>query len=590
MNRPLSAARRHRVPWLACVLSVLCFLLAMLTACSSIPTGGPVSRSDVTADQQNQQAQDIVFNAVPPADNADQTQIISGFIAASVGGVVNNFQVARTYLTTDLGNTWKGNNRTVVYQGDPRISRDGSDTQYKVDVDVKGVVDSTGVMTAASTGAVESMSLSLSKVDGQWRISSPPNGVLLSQDYFNSLFVPRDIYFYDPTFSYLVPDLRWFAGQSSVAQGNSRATAMVRALLGGPAPYLKGAVASAFPDGTDLLRPTVPINNSQATVDLTAKSLLEASSAARAQMQAQLQETLQKGLNTVTSVQMRADTTSITPDSADPTTTGVAHQPTVAARQVGISKGELAWLEGGAVSSLTGFPSVAALHPAQPAQSYDKGVALAFLTAELRSLYTMVPGQEPVRKIDGVPLSAPSFSPGGWVWTAATDGSGRVFAAQPAGQGAVVTLTPDWLKGRTVSSLRVSRDGTRLLVVSSANGVTTLEFAGILKQDGSAGSTPRDLAPPMILYPAAQVSQAFWSGPESVVLLTPGTTAPALLEWSLAADPVVMPTLADTSWLSVGSSFNDVYTQSTSGALYLRVGNVWQQQPAQGITQLAFPG
>ena len=45
--------------------------------------------------------------------------------------------------------------------------------------------------------------------------------------------------------------------------------AIVRALLGGPAPYLRGAVTSAFPPGTTLARSAVPVRDGTATVELS---------------------------------------------------------------------------------------------------------------------------------------------------------------------------------------------------------------------------------------------------------------------------------------------------------------------------------
>ena len=49
---------------------------------------------------------------------------------------------------------------------------------------------------------------------------------------------------------------------------------MTSALLAGPAPYLRGAVASAFPSGIKLARESVPVVSGAAQVDLTAKELI----------------------------------------------------------------------------------------------------------------------------------------------------------------------------------------------------------------------------------------------------------------------------------------------------------------------------
>ena len=82
----------------------------------------------------------------------------------------------------------------------------------------------------------------LAQVDGEWRISKLPDGTAIPEETFKVIYGAYPIYFYDPTFTYAVPDVRWFIKKKTVKS-------MTSALLGGPAPYLKGAVVSAFPSG-----------------------------------------------------------------------------------------------------------------------------------------------------------------------------------------------------------------------------------------------------------------------------------------------------------------------------------------------------
>ena len=47
----------------------------------------------------------------------------------------------------------------------------------------------------------------LVKVNGQWRITNPlPQGRMLTQPDFASVYKPQDLYFFDPTGQVLVPD------------------------------------------------------------------------------------------------------------------------------------------------------------------------------------------------------------------------------------------------------------------------------------------------------------------------------------------------------------------------------------------------
>ena len=56
-----------------------------------------------------------------------------------------------------------------------------------------------------------------------------------------------------------------------------------------------------------------------------------------------------------------------------------------------------------------------------------------------------------------------------------------------------VTLTPGWLAGRTVKEFRISRDGTRALVISEQNGKSLVQITGIIR---NTDGTPRDLTAP----------------------------------------------------------------------------------------------
>ncbi|WP_394938915.1 LpqB family beta-propeller domain-containing protein [Psychromicrobium sp. YIM B11713] len=562
----------------------------LLSGCASIPTGGDVGKVQnspgSTSDDFN-----IGYTEQPPAPNASQQDIVRGFLDAATG-VGNNFQVAKKYLTDAAAVSWDSSERTVVYQGTPEISATGGNSAFSAKLQVQSIVDASGILTPAPPRSTESLKFGLTKVDGQWRINSLPDGIALATNIFTDLFRHQTLYFYDPGFRYLVPDVRWLAGK-----GGSAAVGVVNALLNGPAPYLKGAVASAFPDGMRLESPTVPIENSIATVDLSAKPLLDASSTARLQMQTQLLATLQGGLNTVTGVQMRAGSDQIALGSA-PQPADALRPAAVSSRLIGVANNDLAYLDGNAVGPIAGLASVAQLGPRSPAQTYQlfaEGGAVAFLDAAQNSLYTIAPGHTVVKPVTGQKLTPPSFSPRNWVWTAEGNGSGNVYAAHPGGQNTlqtpVVSLNVDWLKGRTVTSFRISRDGTRVLIASSSNGQTQLQLAGILRQDSTDNSAPRDLTPPTTIYwGSSAASLAYWAGENSIVLFSPGNGDVAPMDIELAKDSDQLPVLAAMQQLSVGNSPTDLYAVDAKGKLFKSSSSAWSESPTKGIQGLAFSG
>lgn len=199
----------------------------------------------------------------------------------------------------------------------------------------------------------------------------------------------------------------------------------------------------------------------------------------------------------------------------------------------------------------------------------------------------------------GVPLTPPSFSPSNWVWSAAADGSGRVFASNAAqNNGATVqtvTLTMEWLKGRTVSSLRVSRDGTRIMVVSSAAGQSQVHLTGILRQDNSLASPPRDLTVPIGMFlDTVTFTLGYWGDETKMIVMAPGTGDVVATKLSLSADPKPLPALTGMQRLSVGnvtSDVSDIYAQTSSGSVFVQSNTGWQERPdLKGISDLAFAG
>ena len=153
-------------------------------------------------------------------------------------------------------------------------------------------MDSTGVYSEQPGASNQTLAFAFEQEDGEWRISRAPDGIVLSQTTFDTVFRAQPLYFLDPSSRFLVPDVRWFplrgTFQNRVAQ----------ALLEGPASWLAGGVViSGFPEGTTLARSEgVVIDAGVATVTLS-EAASAATPAQKAQMRQQLAATL--GVSTV---------------------------------------------------------------------------------------------------------------------------------------------------------------------------------------------------------------------------------------------------------------------------------------------------
>lgn len=574
-NQP-GAARRA---WLLAVVAMAAVVLVVLSGCATIPTSGPVGKSDPLAPRNN--SVNVSFDQFGPVEGASPESIIRGFVDAGTG-INDDFQVAREYLTPALAQSWAPDKGTLVYKDSFSTTPGSEADSFNLKFDVVSMVDANGVLTPAKEGATESLVAKMVQVDGEWRISEIPDGVVLTDATFQTLFSPFSLYFYDPSYTFGVPDVRWLAGRSS-----RTATSIVKAMLNGPAPYLKGAVVSAFPNGIDLERDSVPINDGVAKIGLTAKPLLETSVKQRQQMHTQMLTTLQKSLNNVTNVRFLADEREIDMGSPGDVAGPMIIDNPVPPTQVALSKNELVTFDGTKISDIAGMVSVADLAPSVPAISYS-GRNFAFRAGVGNQIYSVRPGEQPELAIAGVALTPPSFAPNGWLWAATGDGTGTVVAINPDEDGQLgdpVVMTVPWLVGWQVSTLRISRDGTRALVISESNGVSRVSISGIFK----SGQTPKELIDPLSMTHAGSVTLGVWAGESSVAVMAPSKSDPVAIQiLDLSHGPVTMDELTGIEWISAGSGVRNVHAQTTR-EYYANVGNSWAVV-AKDLRQASFAG
>ncbi|MFE4197800.1 LpqB family beta-propeller domain-containing protein [Paenarthrobacter sp. NPDC056912] len=568
--------RPHRTRTFVAILAVLMFLLA---SCAQIPRSGPVGKSkDESAGNSNSP---VFFPAAPRAGASPETVIEDFFMAGS--GYEDDYPVARQYLTQAQSVTWKPDKRAIVFR-EAQVVKTAVENEYLYELDLAYSVDADGVATQFPPGTKETIPLSLEQVEGEWRISKVPDGTAIPEETFKVIYGAFPIYFYDPTFTYAVPDFRWFIKKKTVKS-------MTSALLAGPAPYLRGAVVSAFPSGMKLARESVPVVSGAAQVDLSAKELFDASAEDRQRMQNQLALTFRSQPDVI-NIQLRADQDLVRVEDNGSVLPPVLDK-SVPARQIAVSNGDLVRYENNRVSPLPDIQSVAGLGPHSPAESPVSQTA-AFLNGDKTTLYSVEPGQPARQLTTRSTLTGPSFSPHDWVWTAGPGASGaaEVVAFKPTGIAPgmavpTVTLTPPWLSGRTVKDFRVSREGTRALVISEANGKSSVQIAGIVR---NADGAPKDLTTPITLLSTASADQGVWVNGSTVAVMSSsatGTVVPELLTLASGEPQQLAPWDGLTS-LSAGNGSEQIYGQSVAG-IFQRVGNGWELQ-LKGPTEPAFPG
>ncbi|MGY1848422.1 LpqB family beta-propeller domain-containing protein [Blastococcus sp. SYSU DS1021] len=239
----------------ASVAVALLTALLTLVACSTVPTDSPT----VLITQAPARVPEAVgIEPIAPAPGASTEEIVRQFIDAAAS-TVRRHPVAREYLTPAARESWDDTSGISIIGSDYAVvtTDEGAVT---VTANLIGTVDPRGVFTVAERG-VFTRDFTLERVDGEWRISNPPDGLIMLEPDFRRLYDEVAAYFLDPTGSRVVPDPRY------LIRGESQPTVMVERLIAGPSPALAAGVLNPL-SGVELER-SVTVEGQTATVELT---------------------------------------------------------------------------------------------------------------------------------------------------------------------------------------------------------------------------------------------------------------------------------------------------------------------------------
>jgi len=516
------AERRPRYGRAAGAALVGAALLGVAAGCASIPTSGPVRPGDVL--QVDPENEGVPFIAEPPRRGAAPEEIVRGFLRAGAD-FRSDHAVAREYLTPAARQSWDPDRGTVVYTGiaEPQATAaPGSGQPVVVQVPEVARIDGEGSYRRSAEGSVVERAFGLDRVEGQWRIARLDDGLLLSALDVAETYRQVALYFLSPTRNVLVPDL------VLLPQLQGLSTQLVSRLLRGPTAALRGAVRTAFPQGTSLDVESVPVSDGLATVQLD-EVALRANEDARQQMSAQLVWTLKQLGPEVSRVR-------ITAGGEDLLTSGVPpEQPREAwatfdpdampddASLYAVRDGAVGQVLDGRFVPVAGAAGSGGAALRTPAVSLD-GDQIAAVSADGGVL---VHGQ----LADGVPLgvaarggelSRPSFDPSGNLWFA-DRATGGLFLL-PAGATTPVPVPVPRLPGGRLSGVAASRDGVRLALISgtgSAARLSVVAVAGLdrLGPDGGRSAEMRLVGLAAPLPGLRGVRDVAWADATTVVVL-----------------------------------------------------------------------
>ena len=542
---------------------------AVLAGCVALPTSGPVG-AGIEAVQDHEE---VVVLAQGPQPGAGPTDVVEGFLLAMSTEVIGDFDVTREYLAADERDEWDPGALTIVASG-TRVEQSG-DAQVTVALEVSAKIDEEGRYVEAPADARETLRYGLVQdARGEWRIADAPDGVVVMARRFTQQFRDVQIYFLSPDRSTLVPEVRWFRNHP-----RNLPTAVVQALVAGPSPWLRNAVTSEVPVGTELKPEAVTVEDGVAAFTLEPAQAVQA--ADRGLLLAQLEASLAP--LGVAAVELHAGSAAALEGEAT-----ILPAPAPEHLEV-LVDGQTLALSNGTLAPVDGLGVVEGAQPQGPARTVNGAVRVAL--ADAGTLVTVPVGSTPQTVLLTAPrLVAPSVDRFGWIWTAGAGAAGELDLVRA--DGTTTRLRPGWLTGRDVRAVRVSRDGTRLAVVSAGPDGTTLEVAGIVRDEqggpvtiGEGVRAGARLAPTGALVWVDDLTLGVLSEGESGV-------TPYLVPVSGGSRP--LPAVADAVALAADRGQGTVYVVTSDGDLLRHQGGTWAA--VRGVTETvvvtgaAFPG
>lgn len=554
-----------RVRARAGVLALGILLTVLLTACGGLPTSGPVNAGQAIT--EGEADGNVVFIPRGPAKDATPQQIVEGFIAAG-SGPRGNWDTAREFLADDFRSVWKPQAGVTVYAPGERTLTAVGDDEFVLSVTPVAIVDDAGALSSVGDEGDISLAFTLAQQpDGQWRISQAPDGVVLDQSRFRAVFGSYDLMFFDTSWTYLVPDERWFPKSYA-------ATNIAQALVdGAPSPWLDGAVATSFVDGARLAQPAVPVRSgrvAEVSLEAGARSL---ESTVLSRMQAQLEASLLTA--GITGVDMLVDGQVLAAVPAPARSTRVDTRPLVRTADA------FGFLSGSAIEAIPGISrTITEMDAAQIDVNADR-TAAAVLTAAGAVVEVRSDGTELV--VDERPsLLAPSIDTFGYIWSVPAESPSRVVAV--AADGTVAEIAAAWPGAVRIMSMRVSRDGTRVAAIVRDGARDALWVAGILR-DRTGAPTALGAPEVMAVLPGTGVQLA-WSDAGTVAVLYALDGATYLWDQPLGGFGSFVRTPDDVVGIAGGNQSGAARLRDAAGVVYVQSGANWQHL-AEGILVLA---
>lgn len=434
-----------------------------LVACDAVPDSGPV-REGLTSLAQLERGSFI--NPQGPTAGADQESIVRGFVRAATSHL-NDYEIAREFLAPTYAEQWDPNSGALVYEGAQQYE---SPEEGIAVLSLKALanVDAIGSMLPADPGEQVDARFELTKVGGEWRISSAPNGIIIDRSTFLALWEPRDLYFLSPD-QRLVSELRWVISRSALVP-------IVRGLIGGPSEGMIGAISTAFPEGTSLTGSSIPVVDGAAVIDMSSE-LFDVDEATISSIKRQLGASLQ-GLAGVTRFQISVHGSVIGGGELS-----ISEELSVGDVQktVVLKDGDFGVASGNTLKPLAGLSErVAGLSPLAATVSPDLSAVAVLHSGGI----SWVTKDQSIAIDNRRDLLSPSVDQLGYVWAYTPANPEEIWVTKPGVEASKLPLP--WLDDYSVRAVRVSLGGNRLAVLVAVDGGSEVIGVGVVRDESGA--------------------------------------------------------------------------------------------------------
>ena len=212
----------------------------LATGCASIPSSSPPQVFPLNAQESTAPDSDLRYDVIQPREDETPMEIVEDFIALG-GSHQDQHAGARAYLTPAAARTWNDGAGVIVLEENPFYDDKGAEGVHMTATQ-RGRIEKDG--TYLPNPAPYPYTFHTERVNGEWRIKDPPDGIFVTEPTFEQSWRPYNVYFLDSTRTRVVPDVRMVP----YPQDTTLPSRLVSYLGDGPSSLLKDAVASDLDD------------------------------------------------------------------------------------------------------------------------------------------------------------------------------------------------------------------------------------------------------------------------------------------------------------------------------------------------------